>query len=348
MGEHSDSAILEDFSGFRIDGLITTPQHLAQQSAIDALHPRAIAIANGYDLKPPPFCRHFGAIVCDNYKVGQTGAQFLAAKNYRHFAFVGMPTSQKWSTERQNGFVDELARCGHACQVFKVSSENSWELERKALTQFISSLPKPCAVMTAVDSRAKHVIDCCRLNGIVVPDQVGVLGVDNDDIICEWTQPSLSSIQPEFEDSGYRLAKMLDGLMAAKTTCQRIEQYGLTGIVERQSTTDIGGSVRLVSTARDFIRLHAAADITLADIASACGCSERALQTRFKKVLGTSPVAQLIESRLVLAADILRRTETPVDRVGEFCGFKTLSNLKASFKRKYGCTMSEWRRNSRA
>jgi len=135
--------------------------------------------------------------------------------------------------------------------------------------------------------------------------------------------------------------------MSARKPNMTIEKYGITGIVERQSTTDLSGSVRLVTIAQEFIRIHATADISLADIASACGCSERVLQAKFKKALGSSPVEQLIERRLTLAADILRQTETPVDRIGEFCGFKTLSNLKAAFKKKYGCTMSEWRNCNR-
>jgi len=344
MGEHYDNLILENFSGLKVDGLITTPEIMANKKFINALRPRAIVISNGHDLTAPSCCKRFGAVTCDNYGIGREGARFLIQKHYRNYAFVGMPHIQNWSALRQQGFVDELVRNGYSYQLFKTRARSNWKQEREDLTNFLNGLPKPCAVMAPIDSRAKHVIDCCRLSNITIPDQISVLGVDNDEIICDWTNPSLSSIQLEFEQSGYRLARLLDELMTTEgSTKPRIETYGVTGIVERQSTSNSDGSVRIVTAARDYIRLHATADISVGDIATACGCSVRALQAKFKKVLGVRPIDELVKRRLKLATDILSKTETPIKQIGYLCGFKTLSNLKIAFKQHFGCSMSYWR-----
>lgn len=343
FGTHIDSAALDDLSGWHADGIITVPEFFNTKTLKDALRARAYAIANGRNIHPPTGCENFGAIVCDNFEVGRCAARFLLQKHHKNFAYIGMPRPQTWSEDRMTGFRDELARNGFSCAVFTSPVKHGWASEEKSLAKFLVSLPKPCGILAAVDSRAKHVLDVCRLIGIAVPEQISVLGVDNEEMTCEWTQPTLSSILPEFEESGFRLAKMLDSLMRGKTVRPRVQTYGITGIVERRSTLDLSGSARLVSQAREYIRTNAASDISVEDISKAAGCSARILQRHFRKTLDKTPVDELCERRLELVCEKLRQTDTPIDRIGEFCGFNSNSYLKAAFKRHFGCTMSDWR-----
>ncbi len=342
-GDHVANRRLADLTGVKFDGLITTPEYLAQTELIRRISAPAIVIANGRNLDPPPGCRRFGAVVCDNEGIGRCGAEFFLKKNFTSFAFVGMPETQAWVDERLAGFNDTIVQNGFRCAIYHPPAETGWKAEELTLKRFLLGLAKPCGLLAAIDSRAKHVIDICANIGIAVPQQISVLGVDNDEMFCEWGRPALSSIQPEFELSGYRLAELLDTLMHEPPKPPVILRYGVTGIVERLSTLDLTGSARIVTLAREYIRKNAKAPIKLTDIAAAAGCSPRILQRRFQEVLDKTPIDELRERRLEHVCEMLSKTTTPIDLVGGFCGFNSNSNLKAAFKARYGMSLSAYR-----
>lgn len=342
-GDHVADCRLSDLTGIRFDGLMTTPQYLAQTELIRRIRAPAIVVANGRNLVPPPECRRFGAVVCDNKGIGRCGAEFFLKKNFTFFAFVGMSEAQAWADERLKGFRETIEEKGFECAVYNPPSETGWKAEERTLKRFLMKLPKPCGLLTAFDSRARHVIDICARNGISVPQQISVLGVDNDELFCEWCRPPISSIQPEFEMSGYRLAELLDSIMHGTPRQPIILRYGVTGIVERLSTIDITGSARIVALAREYIRKNAKAPIRLSDIAAAAGCSPRVLQRRFSEVTCKTPVEELRQRRLEHVCEMLATTTLPIDLVGGFCGFNSNSNLKAAFKNRYGMSLSAYR-----
>ena len=343
-GDHAANRRLSDLSGVKLDGLITTPEFLSQRNLMRRFAASAIVIANGRNLVPPPGCRRFGAVVCDNEGVGRSGAEFFLNKNFTSFAFVGMPEAQAWADERLDGFRDTLARKGFGCAIYHPSPESGWKAEERTLMRFLRGLPKPCGLLAAIDSRAKHVIDICSRIGIAVPQQISVLGVDNDEMFCEWSRPSISSIQPDFEISGYRLAELLDTLMHSAPKPPVILRYGMSGIVERLSTLDVTGAARIATLAREFIRKNAKAPITLSDISASAGCSPRVLQRRFQEVLGRTPIDELRRQRLEHVCEMLVKTTTPIDLIGGFCGFTSNSNLKEAFRATYGMSLSDYRK----
>ena len=334
---------LSNMSGVKLDGLITTPEFLAQRNLMRSFAASAIVIANGRNLVPPPGCNRFGAVVCDNEGVGRCGAEFFLKKNFTSFAFIGMAEAQAWADERLKGFKETLEQKGFECAVYSPPPETGWKAEKRSLKRFLMKLPTPCGLLAAFDSRARHVIDICAHSGIAVPQQVSVLGVDNDEMFCEWCRPTISSIQPEFEMSGYRLAELLDSLMQGVPRQPVILRYGVSGIVERLSTLDLTGSARIVTLAREYIRKNAKAPIKLSDIAAAAGCSPRILQRRFQEVTGNTPIEELRQRRLEHVCEMLANTTTPIDLVGGFCGFSSNSNLKAAFKAQYGMSLSAYR-----
>ena len=344
-GDHVANRRLSDLSDVKFDGLITTPEHLVKTKLIRSMSAKSVVIANGRNLVPPPGCRRFGAVVCDNEGAGRCGAEFFLKKNFTSFAFVGMAEAQAWADERLKGFKETLAQEGFECAVYRPPAETGWRAETRSLKRFLVNLPKPCGLLAAVDSRAKHVIDICERSGIAVPQQISVLGVDNDEMFCEWSRPSISSIQPEFEMSGYRLAELLDSLMHSPPKPQVVLRYGVTGIVERLSTLDLKGSARIVTLAREYIRRNAKAPIKLSDIAAAVGCSPRILQRRFQETTGKTPIEELCQKRLEHVCEMLVKTRTPIDLVGGFCGFNSNSNLKTAFKAKYGMSLSAYRKH---
>ena len=342
-GDHVANRRLSNMSGVKLDGLITTPEFLAQRNLMRSFAASTIVIANGRNLVPPPGCNRFGAVVCDNEGAGRCGAEFFLKKNFTSFAFVGMAETQAWADERLKGFKETLEQKGFECAVYSPPPETGWKAEKRSLRRFLMKLPKPCGLLAAFDSRARHVIDICAHSGIAVPQQVSVLGVDNDEMFCEWCRPTISSIQPEFEMSGYRLAELLDSLMQGVPRQPVILRYGVSGIVERLSTLDLTGSARIVTLAREYIRKNAKAPIKLSDIAAAAGCSPRILQRRFQEVTGNTPIEELRQRRLEHVCEMLANTTTPIDLVGGFCGFNSNSNLKAAFKAQYGMSLSAYR-----
>jgi len=294
----------------------------------------------------PPFPRcAFDTVNIDNAQVGQTAANFLMRKHFAHFAFVGTPHQRRWSDDRMTSFRDTLRAKGFDCHVYVQPRRKKfgWQFERQCLAAWLEKLPKPCGIFVSYDQRAKHVIDACRLGGIPVPGQVGIIGVDNEEFICERTRPALTSILPDFEGAGYCAAEKMDAMLRSNRTVPRPILFGVKGIIERLSTADFSGATRIVELARDFIRNNFASDIRPEEIARAAGVSLRLLEKRFGDASDTTPAEELRTTRLAAVTKLLTETETPIGEIGYMCGFKSEIHLKNLFKARFGMSMREYR-----
>ena len=236
---------------------------------------------------------------------------------------------------------------GFALNVFSPTPDaTSWRAQGKSLAQWLLSLPKPCGVWAAFDQRAKHVLDACRLAGLNVPSQIQVLGVDNETYICEQTVPSLSTLMPDFENGGFLAAEFLDSALHGGADRRTTLHFAFKGVVERLSTADVNGTARRISAAREFIRQHATSGIDVPHVASALGISVRLLQRDFRAVTGKTVLQGIQEEKLLRVKEMLRKTTTPIDNIGRFCGFKSPAHLKTLFKARFGMTMSAFRSSS--
>ena len=317
--------------------------------ADNALHlsgARAAVFVNGGADMPLPRGLPFGTVLCDDAEVGRAAARLLLGKGLRSFGFVGSKRMPQWSIDRGEAFRAEVTAGGGDVSSFVPGpeSDSEWAREESALSAWLSALPKPAGVFAAFDQRAKHVLDACRAVGIPVPEQVQVVGVDNEEYICEQTTPSLSSVLPDFERGGYMAADMLARLLAGGAPPATPLRYGVKGVVERLSTQDARGAGRAVARALDFIRLHATSGISVGDVVKAVGGSQCLLERKFREVRGHTIVQEITEARLEKACDLLRRTTTPIPQIGSLCGFGSDAYLEALFKKRYGCTMRQWRR----
>ena len=159
--------------------------------------------------------------------------------------------------------------------------------------------------------------------------------------------PALSSVIPDFDAGGWAAAEALTALLrGGGAGADGTILFGVKGIVERASTQDARGGGRIVGIARTFLAMHAASDITVADIAKAAGASPRLLERHFKTITGTTVARALQNERLRLVQEMLRTTNTPIARIGELCGFRDALWLKQLFRRRFGVSMREWRRGS--
>ena len=313
-----------------------------QQYGHDCCRARC-AILLDTDFKLPFRCRQ-AVTRCDNESVGRMAAEFFLKRRYASYAVVDTPNKRAWADARREAFAARMAQAGAKCDAYLSSATRDLDDDMARMGTWLRSLPKPCALFAVVDHRAKHVLDIAAESGIAVPDELAVMGVDNDNMICEFTHPTLTSIDIDYNRNGFMAAEGLDTLMRGGKLATHNLSYGALGIVERLSTADISGSLRIVAIAREFIRRNAASDMSVEDVARVARCSARLLQQKFRAILGHTPVEEIRSVRLDLAAKLLRDTQTPVDSIGDFCGFKTLSNLKGAFKRKFGVSMSAYRR----
>jgi LacI family transcriptional regulator len=276
--------------------------------------------------------------------ISETVADYYLRQGLRQFAYVSSIPQSCWSLNRANAFVDRLRQNGCACAIYEPEHMDDWGLEQRHMLKWLISLPRPCGVMAALDLQAKQVLDTCLKAGIRVPEEIAVIGVDDDETICENTLPTLSSVLPDFEGGGYLAAELLDRLMRGSRRKSVSLTYGVKRIVHRQSSQYIQAPTLLAASAVEFIRLNACAGITVPDVARNCHVSRSVIEKAFKHALGHSLLEEIQNRRLERLCMLLRETTLPIGEIGERCGYSTETYLKRLFKRTFGLTMRDYRK----
>jgi LacI family transcriptional regulator len=273
-------------------------------------------------------------------------ADFYMQQGFRNFAFVDTVPPAAWSAARADAFANRLAQNGHVCAVYTPTSTDDWGIEQKHMRKWLLSLPKPCGLLAALDLQAKRVLDVCLNVGIRVPEDIAIIGVDNDEVLCENTTPTLSSVLPDFEGGGYMAAELLDRLMRGGKPEPAARTYGIKRIVHRQSSRhNIHARSRLAAAAIEFIRLNACAGITVADVARHLKVSRRLAELRFRETCGRSILEEIQFRRLDRVCALLRETSLTMGEISERCSYQAETYLKVLFKKRFGMTMTEFRRN---
>lgn len=345
-GGHPSSASIEYYRSWKPDALVTNDY--ARKFSPAEYRDLAGKFALYVNAKPRRDVRiPASAVESDDRALAEAAAAFFLSKALKSYAFVGSPAHERWSELRMRFFRDALRAHGKDLLVFHQPANLSWKKQEDALAAWLATLPAPCGLWASYDQRAKHVLDACRLMDINVPEQIKILGVDNEPYICNQTLPKLSSIAPNFEEVGYLAFDRIERALEDPTSIERLPPLtiGLRGIIERESTRDDNGTARHIFRARDFIQGHAATSIGIDDIARAVGVSVRCLQKDFRSVTGHTILDELQQARLKLAQELLRETDTKIDAIPTFCGFSSASHLKALFKHTFGVTMSAYRKN---
>ncbi len=271
----------------------------------------------------------------DDLAVGRMGARHLRAQGrFRSYAFVPCRERSFWSVLRRRGFELELFRHGIRPQVF---------LQKDAdLASWLKSLPKPAAVMAASDLMAHRVIEACRSVRIKMPVQIAVLGVDNDEVICRSTRPTLSSVHPGNVELGHRCAAEL--LRLIRTGAKgRLVTVPPLGVVERLSTHTISPSGHLIQMALSHIQENLHRGISAHEVARALHVSESLLRLRFRTVLGKSVREVLLSARLEKARQLLTETDKPVREIAVETGFSSVCRFSHCFAEKHGVSPLAWR-----
>lgn len=352
-GAHPSNKSLEHFADWHPDALVIDSScHSLAPKELAAIAGRATVFAE--TAVPAGWRRPCATITTDNHALAVEAAKLFRQKGLVHFAFAESPGKERWSEDRRRFFHAEVKAMGYTVHDFEpTDSAASWQEQELALSAWLNALPKPCGIWAAFDQRAKHVLDVCRLAGLSVPNQIQVLGVDDETYICEQTVPSLSSIKPDFESGGFKAAQFLDDILSGKPSFSPGKrnkrptlQFAIKGVVERLSTADVNGTARRITAAREFIRKHATSGIDVPHIATALGVSVRLLQRDYRAVTGRTVMDDLQSAKLEHVKDLLRTTTIPIDTIGPFCDFKSPSHLKTLFKARFGMTMSDYRKSA--
>ena len=291
----------------------------------------------------------------DDVAVAELAAEHLRERGFRHFAFCGF-NGADYSDLRRDAFQKWVVRSGHRCQVFQepvrphragtLGFEEHGLKYEDHVARWLRQLPKPVGLMACNDIRGQQVLNACRAIGVAVPDEVAVIGVDNDVVLCELSDPPLSSVVPNTERIGYEAAALLARLMAGQLPPTRPISIAPAGVVTRRSTEVLAIEDRHIATVARFIREHACEGIDVSDVVKVVPLSRSALERRFVKVLGRSPKEQILRVRLDRAKRLLAETEFPLPVVAEKVGFAHPEYLSVIFKRKTGQTPGQFRRQA--
>lgn len=298
----------------------------------------------------------FPHIRSDEDAVGRMAADHLIARGFRRFGFCGY-NGADWSNLRRRGFEKRVTEAGFPCQTFenplqaRPAANREYEehdaRHAQELRRWLESRPKPFGLMACNDSRGRQVLSCCRESGLAVPDDVGVIGVDNDEIFCELSDLPLSSVILNAQRIGYEAAALLDRTMAGELRGGEpsvlVKPHGLA---TRRSTDVLAIEDRPIAAALRLIREHACEGVKVPFLAKSVGLSRRALERRLDQAIGRSPKEEILRVRLNQVCRLLTESKLPLAAVAELAGFEHAEYLARLFKKKFGVTMSAFRRRS--
>ena len=284
----------------------------------------------------------------DNFSLGHLGAEHFLERGFRTVGFSGF-SNYLWARERRDGFIEGTSLGGIKSDVFEVDYPGdltpSWDQEQTSvLAEWLVSLPKPVGVMACNDMRAFQIIAACEEANLLVPEQVAVLGVNNDAIRCGLSFPPLSSVATDPFQSGYRAAAMLDDLMQGNELTEMQVRIDPRGVVTRHSTDVLAIDDRNVAAALSHIREHACEGITVEQVLKHAAASRSQLEKKFRRYLGRSPQAEIRRVQVERIKQLLIDTEFPLKKIAELAGFEHVEYMSVVFKRITKITPGEFRR----
>ena len=288
-------------------------------------------------------------IRADSHNAGRLAAEHLLERGFTHFGFCGYQ-GRIWSERRQAGFCRCLEERQLSCDVYEPPRRQfplSWRREQSLVTAWLRSLPKPVGIMACNDLRGRQVIESCLQAGFRVPDDVAVVGVDEDRLQCDLAYPPLSSVALNLERAGYQAAELLDGLMSGRIKRAQRILVEPTWVIPRRSTDVVAIEDQHVAAAVRFIRDHFARAITVDEVVGEVGISRRSLEIRFARHLGRSIREEIQRVRLAWGKRLLAETDLSAEKIAELSGFSSTSYLSSVFRRELGMTLREYRRRLR-
>lgn len=283
----------------------------------------------------------------DNRMIGHDAARsFVGQGRFSSFGYVPYKRDDAWSRLRGEGFASECARRHAEAAVFPAISSDDPVTRRGNLAKWLRKLDKPAAVFAADDATALEVLHACSSAHLAVPHDVSILGVDDEELICENSTPRLSSIRPDFVLAGRKAAETLERMMRSRKQPKRAQTITVQGeneLVQRESTLLGSSAGPLVQKAMAFIERNARRGIGVKDVQAHLKVSRSLMDTRFREIRGSSVLTAILDARLKELKRLLRETTDPIESITLRLGWTSPNYPKNFFRKRVGMSMSKWR-----
>lgn len=331
---------LEPLARWQGDGVIARIETEAVARTLDALRRRQplaiVDVSAGRLLDRVPY------VETDDAAIARLAAEHFLERDFRHFAFLG-DERFRWSDNRRDAFLETIG--GRSVSVFDRGTTRRGQRvdDDEAIERWLTGLPKPLALFACYDIRGRQALDACRRAGIAVPDEVAVLGVDDDDLLCSLSTPPLSSVIPDSRGAGRLAAAILERQMRGERL--EAEEWLLPplGIATRQSSDVLAIDDPLVVAAVQFIRGRACRGIKVQDVVRELATTRRVLDAKFIARVGHTPHEEIARQQFLRVEQLLTETDLPLATIAERCGFRHSEYMTVAFTRRHGMPPSRWR-----
>jgi LacI family transcriptional regulator len=344
--EEGYSQRMPDLRRWAGDGIIANLDDLAVVKALRRLNIPIVGIGGGYNpaMRIPYF-------VSNETAIARMAAEHLIERGFTQLAFCGFPRTRTnlWSQARAEAFRSHVAGAGLLCHVFtgRHRTARDWDGLQKEMGNWLSRLPKPLGLMACDDVRARHVLEACHRLGFRVPDDVAVIGVDNNDMLCELSMPPLSSVEQGLRRMGYQAAALLDRLMAGKRITKMQYTVDPDAVITRGSTDSYAVDDATMAVAARFVRDHACDRLCVSDVARAAQMSRSSLERKFQNVFGRSVHAEIQRVRIERVRQLAITTDLPLKRIALQSGFRHVTYMTTLFRQCFDCTPAKYRQRFR-
>ncbi len=326
------------------DGVIARIETAEIARCISLLHVPVVDVSSSRRVADIPW------IETDDESIASIAFDHLFERGFRHFAFCG-PKGFNWSNWRMEHFVAKCRNAGLPCDCFQTESTYDREpiraKKRSSLESWLTKLPNPTGLLCAYDIQAQIVLDTCRNIGLTVPEQIAVIGVDNDPLLCDLSHPSLTSVAPDARGAGFHAAQLLDDLMHHRKNDRNTSRLMKPlGIVQRQSTDITAVSNNEIAEAIRFIRDHACNGINVGDVLSQIHLSRRTLESQFLHATGKTPHEMIANIRTDRVLRLLQQSELTLEEIARHAGFEHTEYMSVVFKKRFGVSPGKYRRQT--
>ena len=353
--EEEEPRRLPDFQTWAGHGLIASFDDQRVARAVEAAGVPVVAVGGGAGYYDP--VSRIPYVDTDNERIAEIAAEHLLDRGLQSYGFYGLPPSPTavWSQARARSFMARVSAAGKSCKTFIAGHEaTQWQAMQHELVQWIASLPKPVGIMACDDIRARHVLEACRTAGFCVPHDVAVIGVDDDDLLCEFSDPALSSVRQAARRIGLEAARVLDRLMrrsggkirpGSRSRPERIKVPPI-GVIARGSTQTVAVADPVIASVIRFVGERACERVGIRDVVRESGLSRWVLEDRFRRAVGHSIHDEILRVRLAEAQRLVTTTDLPLKVIAPRAGFLSVSYMTTLFRRHRGTTPAAMRRDA--
>ncbi len=284
-------------------------------------------------------------IVSNHKAIGQMAAKYFLDQGFTNFAYCGFENIP-WSKVRCDSFSAQIAKASKKTLVYnpkETKNKNPWQ-QQNPMADWLKSLPKPIAIMACSDDCGQQIIEAAKTANMKIPNEVAVLGVDNDDMICNLTNPPLSSIEMDIEKAGYRSAQMLEKMMTGKKIKDKFIYVNPIRVITRRSTDILAIKDADIAEAMKFIHKNSSRPLNIFDVTEKISISRRSLERKFRQTLSRSILDEIKQSRIEKIIHMLIETDLPISQIAMALKFSSSQNMSRFFQRETKITPLSYRK----